>query len=150
MCIPLNDGGLTMAERSPEERELLEKAASYLPGAYTGNMLVDQEHLFILQEGKGSRVWDASGKEYIDYLLGSGPMVLGHAHPSVVAAVVEAVGKGSTFFATSENAVLLAEEVVNAVPCADKVRFTTSGTDACFQCLRIARSFRKREKNTEI
>ncbi len=135
-----------MAERSPEERELLEKAASYLPGAYTGNMLVDQEHLFILQEGKGSRVWDASGKEYIDYLLGSGPMVLGHAHPSVVAAVVEAVGKGSTFFATSENAVLLAEEVVNAVPCADKVRFTTSGTDACFQCLRIARSFRKREK----
>ena len=135
-----------MAERSPEERELLEKAASYLPGAYTGNMLVDQEHLFILREGKGSRVWDASGKEYIDYLLGSGPMVLGHAHPAVVAAVVEAVGKGSTFFATSENAVLLAEEIVKAVPCADKVRFTTSGTDACFQCLRIARSFRKREK----
>ena len=135
-----------MAERSQEERELLEKAASYLPGAYTGNMLVDQEHLFILKEGKGSRVWDASGKEYIDYLLGSGPMVLGHAHPAVTAAVVEAVGKGSTFFATSENAVLLAEEVVKAVPCADKVRFTTSGTDACFQCLRIARSFRKREK----
>ena len=135
-----------MAERSPKERELLEKAASYLPGAHTGNMLVDQEHLFILREGKGSRVWDASGKEYIDYLLGSGPMVLGHAHPAVVAAVVEAVGRGSTFFATSENAVLLAEEVVKAVPCADKVRFTTSGTDACFQCLRIARSFRKREK----
>ncbi len=135
-----------MAERSPEERELLEKAASYLPGAYTGNMLVDQEYRFILKEGKGSRVWDASGKEYIDYLLGSGPMVLGHAHPAVTAAVVEAVGKGSTFFTTSENAVLLAEEVVKAVPCADKVRFTTSGTDACFQCLRIARSFRKREK----
>ena len=135
-----------MAERSLEERELLEKAASYLPGAYTGNMLVAEEYRFILKEGKGSRVWDASGKEYIDYLLGSGPMVLGHAHPAVTAAVVESVGKGSTFFTTSENAVLLAEEVVKAVPCADKVRFTTSGTDACFQCLRIARSFRKREK----
>ncbi len=127
-------------------REVFEKAASYLPGANTGNLMVNQEAPFILKEGRGSRVWDVSGKEYIDYLMGSGPVVLGHAHPAVVAAVVEAVEKGSTFFATSENTVLLAEEIVKAVACADKVRFTTSGTDACFQCLRIARSFRKREK----
>ena len=78
--------------------------------------------------------------------MGSGPMVLGHAHPAVVAAVVETVEKGSTFFATNEKAVLLAEEIVKAIPCAEKVRFTTSGTDACFQCLRIARSFRRRDK----
>ena len=135
-----------MTERTARESELLEKAASYLPGASTGNMNVNQEHLFILKEGKGSRVWDVSGKEYIDYLMGSGPMVLGHAHPAVVAAVVDAVEKGSTFFATSEKAVLLAEEIVKAVPCAEKVRFTTSGSDACLQCLRIARSFRKRDK----
>ena len=135
-----------MPERIPWENELLKKAASYLPGSGTGNMNLDQEHAFILREGKGSRVWDVSGREYIDYLMGSGPMVLGHAHPAVVAAVVEAAQKGSTFFATSEKAVLLAEEIVKAVPCADKVRFTTSGTDACFQCLRIARSFRRRDK----
>ena len=122
------------------------KAARYLPGANTGNMNIDPKRPLVLREGRGSRVWDVSGKEYIDYLMGSGPMVLGHAHPAVVAAVVEAVEKGSTFFATSEQAVLLAEEIVKAVPCAQKVRFTTSGTDACFQCLRIARSFRKRDK----
>jgi len=56
------------------------------------------------------------------------------------------VGQGSTFFTTNEKAVLLAEELVNSVPCADKVRFTTSGTDACFQCMRAARAYRKREK----
>ncbi len=135
-----------MPERSAGERELLEKAARYLPGATTGNLNLDQERQFLLKEGKGSRVWDVSGREYIDYLMGSGPMVLGHAHPAVVSAVVEAVEKGSTFFATNEKAVLLAEAIVNAVPCAEMVRFTTSGTDACFQALRIARSFRSREK----
>ena len=54
--------------------------------------------------------------------MGSGPMVLGHAHPAVVEAVTEAVGQGSTFFTTNEKAVLLAEELVKSVPCADKVR----------------------------
>ena len=128
------------------DKELIEKAAKYMPASATGNMTLDPEHPLIIKEGEGSRVWDVSGKEYIDYLMGSGPMVLGHAHPAVIAAVVEAVKMGSTFFATCEQAVLLAEEIVDAVPCAEKVRFTTSGTDACFQSLRIARSFRKRDK----
>ena len=135
-----------MVERTARERELLEKAASYFPGSNTGNLNLDQAHRFILEKGKGARVWDASGNEYIDYLMGSGPMLVGHAHPAVVAAAVEAVENGSTFFATNEKAVLLAEEVVKAVACAEKVRFTTSGTDACFQCLRAARSFRHRDK----
>ena len=135
-----------MLERSHEEKELLAKAASYFPASSTGNMVVDRDHRFILRKGMGSRVWDVSGKEYIDYLMGSGPMVLGHAHPAVVNAVVEAVQEGSTFFASNERAVLLAEEIVKAVPCAEMVRFTTNGTDACFQCLRIARSFRRRDK----
>ncbi len=135
-----------MLKRTEAEKALLEKAAKYLPGAFTGNLKVDPEHLFIAKEGKGSKVWDASGNEYIDYLMGSGPMVLGHAHPAVVSAVIEAVQQGGTFFATNERAVLLAEEIVKAVPCAEKVRFTTSGTDADFQCLRIARAYRKRDK----
>ena len=139
------EGGTTLT-RSAKEQELVEKAARYLPGASTGNMAVGREQPFILKEGRGSRVWDVASTEYIDYLMGSGPLVLGHAHTAVVAAVVEAVERGSTFFATSEKAVLLAEEIVKAVPCADKVRFATSGTDACFQCLRIARSFRRRDK----
>ncbi len=135
-----------MAERNSRERELLEKAARFLPGGGSGNTNFPDSLQFLAREGRGSRVWDVSGNEYVDWLMGSGPMVLGHAHPAVVAAVTEAVGQGSTFFTTNEKAVLLAEELVEAVPCADKVRFTTSGTEACFQCMRAARAYRKREK----
>ena len=101
---------------------------------------------FLVREGRGSRLWDVSGNEYIDWLMGSGPMILGHAHPAVVEAVVKAAERGSTFYATNEKAVLLAEELVRAVPCAEKVRFTTSGTDSCFQCMRAARAYRRRDK----
>ena len=135
-----------MQKRSQREQELLEKAYKYLPGGNLGNLNLDPEHAMVVTSGNGSRVWDASGNEYVDYLMGSGPMILGHAHPSVVAAVKEAVEKGSHFFATNESAILLAEELVRAVPCAEKVRFTTSGTDACFQAMRIARVFRQRDK----
>ena len=135
-----------MTGRSSRERELLEKAARYLPGGGSGNTNFPDSVNFLAREGRGSRIWDVTGNEYVDWLMGSGPMVLGHAHPAVVEAVVDAVGQGSTFFTTNEKAVLLAEELVNSVPCADKVRFTTSGTDACFQCMRAARAYRKREK----
>jgi glutamate-1-semialdehyde 2,1-aminomutase len=132
--------------RTPIERQLLEKAARYLPGGNTGNTKYPETLSFLVRDGRGSRLWDMSGNEYIDWLMGSGPMILGHAHPAVVEAVVKAVEQGSTFFATNEKAVLLAEELVQAIPCAEKVRFTTSGTDACFQCMRAARAYRQRDK----
>ena len=135
-----------MAQRTEAERLLLEKASQHLPGGELGNMAFDADHSLIVKKGQGSRIWDVSGNEYIDYLMGSGPLVLGHAHPAVVEAVKEAAEGGSTFFVTNETAVLLAEELVKALPCADKVRFTTNGTDACFQGLRVARAFRKRDK----
>ncbi len=135
-----------MVNRSSREMDLLEKASRYLPGGGSGNTNFPESVNFLAREGRGSHVWDVSGNEYVDWLMGSGPMVLGHAHPAVVEAVHEAVSQGSTFFTTNEKAVLLAEELVNSVPCADKVRFTTSGTDACFQCMRAARAYRKRDK----
>ncbi len=135
-----------MADHTALENELLEKAARYLPGGTGGNTSFPDGLKFLAREGHGAHIWDVSGNEYIDWLMGSGPMVLGHAHPAVVDAVVEAAHQGSTFFTTNEKAVLLAEELVNAVPCAEKVRFTTSGTDACFQCMRAARAFTGRDK----
>lgn len=135
-----------MANRSAQEQELLEKARRYLPGGSNGNVQHEPERQFLLQRGQGSHVWDVSGKEYIDYLLGSGPMVLGHSHPAVVEAVTEAVQGGSTFFNINDRAVLLAEQIVQAMACAEKVRFTTSGTDATFQAMRVARAYRKRDK----
>jgi glutamate-1-semialdehyde 2,1-aminomutase len=135
-----------MPAHSSREQQLLEKAAQFLPGGTGGNTNFPGELRFLVKEGRGSRLWDVSGNQYIDWLMGSGPMILGHAHPAVVAAVIEAVGQGSTFFTTNEKAVLLAEELVKAVPCAEKVRVTTSGTDACFQAMRICRAFTGKEK----
>ena len=135
-----------MPQRTPQERRLLDKAAQYLPGGNLGNLAFSDDLNFLVREGRGSHIWDVSGNEYVDWIMGSGPMLLGHAHPNVVQAVILAVEQGSTFFATNERAVLLAEELVKAVPCAEQVRFTTSGTDACFQAMRAARSYRGREK----
>ena len=135
-----------MATRTPQEKRLLEKADQYLPGGTGGNLKVRDDLAFLVREGKGSHIWDVSGNEYVDWVMGSGPMVLGHAHPAVTEAVIKAVEQGSTFFATNERAVMLAEELVKAVPCAEQVRFTTSGTDACFQAMRAARAYRKRDK----
>ncbi len=113
-----------------------------MPGGSLGNLTTD----LVIKEASGSRVRDVSGNEYIDYLLGSGPMVVGHAHPRVVAAVQEQVTHGSTFFAGNESAILLAEEIVRAVPCADTVRFSSSGTEATLYAMRAARAFRGRDK----
>ena len=131
---------------SAEEKALLERARRRLPGAQLGNITSAFEDGFIVKEGRGSKLYDFSGNEYIDYLIGSGPMILGHAHPAVLDAVREWLDKGSTYFITSAPAIELADEVCRAVPCAEKVRFTTSGTDATFQCLRAARAFSKRDK----
>ena len=133
-----------MPERnaSPKERELIEKARQYLPGGSLGNLYADM----LIQEGRGGRVWDISGNEYVDYLLGSGPMLVGHAHPEVVSAVRGQLERGTTFFAGNEHAVLLAEAIVKAVPCADKVRFSSSGSEATLYAMRIARAYRKRDK----
>lgn len=135
-----------MAPRTPQERRLLDKAAQYFPGGNLGNLAFGDDLNFLVREGRGSHVWDVSGNEYVDWIMGSGPMLLGHAHPAVTEAVIKAVEQGSTFFTTNEKAVLLAEELVKAIPCAEKVRFTTSGTDACFQAMRAARAYRNREK----
>ena len=132
--------------RTDAERALLEKAQQYLPGGTLGNLRPPDEVAFVVKEGRGSRLYDVSGNQYIDYMLGSGPMFLGHAHPAVVEAVGSYLGRGTTYFTQNEPAILLAEKIVQAVPCADKVRFTTSGTDAVFQCLRLARAYRKRDK----
>ena len=135
-----------MLKRNSKEQELLDKASNYLPGGNLGNLNFDLEHAIVVTKGNGSKVWDASGNPYIDYLMGSGPMILGHAHPSVTEAVLDAVQKGSHFFVTNDIAISLAEKIIEAVPSAEHLRFTTSGTDACFQAMRIARVFRQRDK----
>ena len=122
--------------------DLVETARRVLPGGSFGNMPAE----VILKEGKGGRIWDEAGKEYVDFLLGSGPMFIGHAHPEVTAAVQAQVPFGTTFFGNNRHGIALAEAIVDAVPCAEQVRFVCSGTEADLYAMRAARAFRKRDK----
>jgi glutamate-1-semialdehyde 2,1-aminomutase len=132
--------------RSTHEQRLLEKAKRYLPGGTLGNTRFADEVAFVVKAGQGSRIVDMSGNEYIDYLLGSGPMILGHAHPAVIAAVHEYLQRGSTYFTLNEPAIHLAETICRAVPCAEKIRFCSTGSEATFFALRAARTFTKKDK----
>lgn len=130
---------------SEEEANLVQRAREVLPGGTLGNLSLPSDQAVLICRGKGSHIQDMSGNDYIDYLLGSGPMVLGHAHPSVIKAVQEAVANGTTFFATNSACVHLAEELVRAIPCADQVRFVSTGTEATMYAMRLARAHRRRD-----
>lgn len=132
--------------RSAAEQQLLDKAQRYLPGGTLGNTRFADDVAFVVKAGKGSKVYDMSGNEYIDFLLGSGPMILGHAHPAVVTAVREYLERGSTYFTLNEPAISLAEGICEAVPCAEKIRFCSTGSEATFFALRAARTFTKKDK----
>jgi glutamate-1-semialdehyde 2,1-aminomutase len=137
--------GFQRRERDAYEQHLLERAAAVLPAsARTPTMSLDAA--MVVKEGRGSKIVDMSGNEYVDYLLGSGPIFLGHAHPAVVEAVREAVGRGSSFLLPNEASILLADEIVEAVPCAERVAYGSTGSDAVFFALRLARAYRKRDK----
>jgi glutamate-1-semialdehyde 2,1-aminomutase len=128
--------------RGDLELKLAETAKQALPGGEFGNGVPD----IIVRQGRGGRVWDESGNEYIDFLLGSGPMLVGHAHPEVMDAAQAQLAKGTTFFANNRHGIELAREIVDAVPCAEKVRFVSTGTEADAYAMRAARAFRKRDK----
>jgi glutamate-1-semialdehyde 2,1-aminomutase len=132
---------VTVEERDVE-LGLMEKAKRVLPGGSFGNFPPD----IVIREGRGGRVWDESGKEYVDFLLGSGPMLVGHAQPEVTAAAQAVVAKGTTFFANNRHGIELAEAIVAAVPCAEQVRFVSSGSEADLYAMRAARAFMKRDK----
>ena len=132
--------------RTAAESSLLETAARRLPGGVLGSSRFADDLAFVVKRAQGSHLWDVSGREYIDYLLGSGPMFLGHGHPAVVRAVTEQLGDGSTYFLVNEPAIALADEVCRAVPCGEQIRFTSTGAEATFFALRAARAFRKRDK----
>ena len=113
---------MTNHKQSPSESGILERASAVMPQASLGNLPYE----VIIKRGKGSHIWDESGNEYIDYLLGSGPMIVGHSNQVVIDAVKAQLEDGSTFFATNEKSVALAEEIVKAVPCAEKVRYCST------------------------
>jgi glutamate-1-semialdehyde 2,1-aminomutase len=122
--------------------DLIEEAKRVLPGGSFGNMPAE----VVIRAGKAGRIWDEHGKEYVDFLLGSGPMFIGHGHPEVTAAVESQLPHGSTYFGNNRHGIALARAIVDAVPCAEQVRFVCTGTEADLYAMRAVRAFRKRDK----
>jgi glutamate-1-semialdehyde 2,1-aminomutase len=130
-----------MGERS---RQLFEEAARYFPGGVNSPVrafrAVGGEPFFVAR-ASGSRITDVDGRTYIDYVGSWGPMILGHAHPRVVAAIQKAAEAGTSYGAPTETETRLARLVQAAFPSLERMRFVSSGTEACMSALRVARGF---------
>jgi glutamate-1-semialdehyde 2,1-aminomutase len=128
---------------------LFERAKEIIPGGVNSPVRafrgVGGTPLFI-QSASGATITDADGKTYIDYVGSWGPMILGHAHPEVISAIQSAATRGTSYGAPTELEVLLAEEVIDAFPSIEKLRLTSSGTEATMSALRVARGFTGRAK----
>jgi glutamate-1-semialdehyde 2,1-aminomutase len=116
-----------------------------IPGNCFGTFKLPDEVAFVAARGEGSRLFTTDGRALIDFVLGSGPMAIGHAHPRVVAAVQEQVARGTTFYAMNDVAPRLAARIVELVPCAEAVKLVSDGAEATFYALRLARAFTGRE-----
>ena len=124
------------------QAEWIARAHAVLPAGGFGNF----DPNIIITRGEGSRIWDADGKEYVDYLIGSGPMLLGHGHPEVMEAVFAQLPMGMTFFANNAQGIALAEAICDAVPCCEQVRFVASGGEADMYAIRLARAYTGKDK----
>lgn len=125
--------------------DLVARAHAALGGTL-GMFMLPDDIAVVVERAEGAYLYDVDGKRYVDYLLGSGPMLLGHAHPQVVKAVQEQVAKGLSYYTLNEPAIRLAERMIDIIPCAEMVKFTSSGTEATFHALRIARAFTGKSK----
>ena len=130
-------------------RKLFEEAKKHIPGGVNSPVRafrsVGGEPLFI-KKAKGSKIYDADNKAYIDYVLSWGPMILGHTHPKVTAALKKAVANGTSFGAPTDLEITLAKMVKKAVPSIEMVRMVSSGTEATMSAIRAARGFTGRDK----
>lgn len=139
------------AQRYARSRELYARACDLIPGGVNSTARAVwsgwDPHPIFVEQGDGSRVTDADGNEYIDYLLGLGPMLLGHRPAKVTQAVVDRIQDRGTVFAMPHiDETLLAEKIVKAIPSVEQVRLCNTGTEAVIYALRLARTFTGRQK----
>jgi len=132
-----------------KSRKLFEEAKKHIPGGVNSPVRafrsVGGEPLFI-KKAKGSKIYDVDNKAYIDYVLSWGPMILGHSHPAVIAALKKAITNGTSFGAPTELEITLAKMVKKAFPSIEMVRMVSSGTEATMSAIRAARGFTNRDK----
>ena len=137
-----------MSRKLEKSRALQKRAEAVIPGGVNSPVrafkAVGGDPPFIVR-GQGAHVWDADGNGYIDYVGSWGPLILGHAEPSVVEAIVRAARNGASFGASTPTEVDLAEAVLGAFPSMEKVRFVSSGTEATMSAIRLARAATRRK-----
>ena len=138
------------ASSNPASNQALFNAASvHIPGGVNSPVRafkgVGGTPIFV-QKAKGAYLFDAAGKRYIDYIGSWGPMILGHAHPDIVQAVIDAAADGLSFGAPTPSETTVAELICKMMPSIEMVRMTSSGTEACMSAIRLARGFTGRDK----
>ena len=135
--------------RTTKSEEIFTAAQKLMPGGVSSPVRAFKSvggQPIVFDRVKGAYIWDVDGNQYIDYVGTWGPAICGHAHPDVIAALHEALEKGTSFGAPSALENVLAEMVIDAVPSIEMVRFVNSGTEACMAVLRLMRAFTGRDK----
>ncbi|MEE8203793.1 MAG: aminotransferase class III-fold pyridoxal phosphate-dependent enzyme, partial [Alphaproteobacteria bacterium] len=125
---------------------LRERSLAAFPAGSNGEFDLPPELAMVIARGEGCRLWDSGGREFLDFSMGWGSALVGHARPEVTKAVVAQAARGANFAYVTENALLLAEEIIGLSPACDAVRFCASGTEATMYCQRLARAFTGRPK----
>ncbi|GMW00369.1 MAG: glutamate-1-semialdehyde 2,1-aminomutase [Candidatus Hydrogenedentota bacterium] len=130
-----------------KSKSLYDRACTVIPGGINSNVRAVSEPIpLFYTHGKDARIWDADGNEYIDYVLGQGPMLLGHSPARVIEAIKQQAEKGLVYAGQSESEVRAAELIRELVPCAEMVRFNTTGSEAVHAAIRLARAATGRKK----
>jgi glutamate-1-semialdehyde 2,1-aminomutase len=137
-----------MARKTEQSRKLQRRAERFIPGGVNSPVRafgsVGGDPLYIVR-GEGSHIWDADGNEYVDYIGSWGPLILGHAVPTVIEAVNAVARTGTSFGASTPAEADLAELIISAFPHMQKIRFVSSGTEATMSAIRLARAYTKRK-----
>src|SRR3954470_8006160 len=134
---------MTISLRDTRSAELYERAQRYLPGGVNSPVramrAIGRDPIFV-QRAAGAELVDVDNNSYVDWVCSWGPLIHGHAHPAIVAAVVDAAQRGTSFGAPTSAEVDLAEEVSRRVPSVEMLRMTSSGTEATMSAIRLARA----------
>ena len=133
-----------------KSKELYKKAVELIPGGVNSPVRafksVDRDVPIFVKKGQGSKIWDEDDNEYIDYICSWGPLILGHNHPAIIEEVKKIIENGSSYGLPTKYEVELAELIIELVPSIEKVRLTTSGTEATMSAVRLARAYTGRNK----
>lgn len=140
---------MNVEEKTAESLELFQEMCSYVPGGVNSPARAGSSvdlHPIFMERGEGSKIYDADGNEYIDYVGSWGPLILGHAHPRVMDAVEKSVRRGTSFGTNTRIELDFARLIVETFPSIEQVRMVNSGTEATMSALRLARGYTGREK----